>query len=45
MHSSLTATDPIYSVLSAEDVGMPIAGLSDDRAVADTRVIEDTSTN
>jgi hypothetical protein len=31
MHSSLTVTDSIYSVLSTEDVGERIAGLSDDQ--------------
>jgi integrase len=31
MHSSLTVTDSIYSVLSTEDVGERIAGLSSDR--------------
>jgi hypothetical protein len=30
MHSSLTVTDSIYSVLSTEDVGERIAGLSGD---------------
>jgi len=30
MHSSLTVTDSIYSVLSTEDVGQQVAGLSGD---------------